>query len=90
MALTPAQVAAHLVTLIRRCATEAPEIIPILIAAAMRYKRLGADQEDAALTVLKSIYQEQTGVDPTANATTRHAFKHWLTQAAEGADAVEA
>lgn len=82
-ALTQNQYNDHVRTMLEQVVQDddAPcKVLRICVA----YAKLGTNQREAALRLLAKLYQNRFGVSPTANATTRHAFKHWVESCAEG------
>ena len=88
MPLTPNQYNDHVRQLALRI-VQAVGVTDSLIVTAISYGKLGAEQREATLRFLKELYQAQFGVDPTIDAQTRHAFKHWVDFVASG-EGVEA
>ena len=82
-ALTQNQYNDHVRTMLEQVVQDddAPcKVIRICVA----YSKLGTNQREAAIRLLSKLYQNRFGVSPTANATTRHDFKHWVESCSEG------
>lgn len=77
-ALTQAQYNAHVRQMVGRALQTGLSEPCDLVAWVIDYGRQGVEQREAAVRMVKELYQIEIGVNPTQDALTRHAFKHWL------------
>lgn len=85
--LTQAQLDAHLRQLIvagvQADLADKGQVSDDLVRWTIQYGKQGVTEREAAVAILIKLYRAETGIDPTTNAITRHAFKHWIDETGE-------